>query len=149
NERRQPTRSGAWRRIAVVRGSGPLHNQTATPSRGDHGMASSLPGSNPSRRWRSRSGCFVLAFASVFCGGFLLAGVFAAVMIVSDLLAGDPNNNLEGDFPWKYLWALFPLPFILVGAGGFIALWFSRRTLGQSPEQQRAARRAVALPGSV
>jgi hypothetical protein len=112
-------------------------------------MASSLSGSNPSRRWRSRSGCFVLGCGSVFCGLFLLAGVFAAVEIVSDLLAGDPNNNLQGDFPWKYLWALFPLPFIFVGAGGLIALWFSRRTLGRSPEQQRAARLVASPPGTV
>src|SRR5262249_25638256 len=55
---------------------------------------------------------------------------------VATLIAGDPGNKLQGSFPYKYLWALFPLPFIAVGACGLLHHWRQGPTVELSPEQK-------------
>jgi hypothetical protein len=66
---------------------------------------------------------------------------------VAALASGDAGNNLQGAFPYKYLWALFPLPFIAVGAGGLLHQWQRRMVLWSSPEQVAQAARPAAEDG--
>jgi hypothetical protein len=72
----------------------------------------------------------------VFFSFFLIIGGVFFYLILTTLIDGDKNNNLQGAFPYKYLWALFPLPFILVGVGGLIYQIRARSRVGLSPEQQ-------------
>jgi hypothetical protein len=79
-------------------------------------------------------GCFLWTFAL----GFFASGLLALVLIFLALVRGDPDNSLEGDYPAKVLWILFPFPFILVGTGLLVHAYRRRRRAGMSPEQLKA-----------
>jgi hypothetical protein len=101
-------------------------------------------GRTSSRGWRrypdasyakkQEPGCFLWAFGL----GFFASGLLAFVLIFLALVRGDPNNSLEGDYPAKVLWILFPFPFILVGTGLVVHAYRPRRQAGLSPEQLKA-----------
>lgn len=100
---------------------------------------------SPSRSWRRSqvsalaegSGC-ARVFNYAFFGAFFVAGCTCLCLIGTALVRGDPDNHLQGDFPFKYLWGLFPIPFLAVGAGGLLYHLRRRSRGGLSPEQQAA-----------
>jgi hypothetical protein len=93
-----------------------------------------------SRSWQhSRKPAVVQAGGCMFFGIFFVVGCVLLVFILSALVRGDPGKNLQGDFPLKCLWALFPLPFIAIGAGGLLYVRNNRGKAAMSPEQQKAA----------
>jgi hypothetical protein len=104
------------------------------------------PGASSLRAWRrapanrlaANAGCAML-FNYFFFGIFLAAGCLCFGLIASALVRGDPGNNLQGKFPIKYLWILFPFPFIAVGAGGLIHHLRERSLVGLSPELKAAS----------
>jgi hypothetical protein len=69
---------------------------------------------------------------------FLGAGVLCFAFILHSLLQGDPGNDLGGEWPWKVFWLLFPLPFIIPGAGVLAYAYRRRDTAGRSPERLKA-----------
>jgi hypothetical protein len=77
---------------------------------------------------------------------FLGAGALLLVVILHALIRGDPGNNLQGDYPLKCLWALFPLPFIGGGIFALVHVLRPRNKLSPSPEQQQAAQAATEYP---
>jgi hypothetical protein len=108
-------------------------------------------GRETSARWRRDGagavkkpvpGCALFAWGSVFFG----AGLFCFVFILLSLVRGDPDDNLQGAYPWKCLWILFPLPFIVPGALVLRHAWRRRKTAGQSPERRKAAEPDVEYP---
>jgi hypothetical protein len=108
-------------------------------------------GRDSSRRWRRDGtgtvkkpvpGCVLFTWGLIF----FLAGVFLFVMILQALVRGDPGNNLQGAYPWKCLWILFPFPFIIPGALVLHHVWRRRETVGLSPEQRKVAE--VAAPAA-
>jgi hypothetical protein len=86
-------------------------------------------GPRPTPRW----------FLIVWGSGFFAAGVFAFVLILQALVRGDPDDHLQGAYPWKCLWILFPLPFAVPGAGALLYAFGRRQTAGLSPEHLKAA----------
>jgi hypothetical protein len=101
-------------------------------------------GQAASRRWRrdrppEGRRPIPSGFLFVWGGGFFAGGVFFFVLILQALVRGDPGGNLQGAYPWKCLWALFPLPFIVPGALALLHLFRRRKTAGLSPEQLKSA----------
>jgi hypothetical protein len=105
-----------------------------------------------SRRWRRRTvpggvrligGCFWLLWG----GTFFSVGAVFFVVILQDLFRGDPGNNLQGAFPLKWLWALFPVPFMAIGAGALLYNFRRRRRVDLSPEEQTAVKKPAAPRG--
>jgi hypothetical protein len=84
--------------------------------------------------------CFLVIWGLGFLGGGLLCFIF----ILQALVRGDPGNALEGGYPWKYLWILFPFPFIIPGAIALVYCYRRRGTAGMSPEQLKAVEAAPA-----
>jgi hypothetical protein len=77
-------------------------------------------------------------FHYLFFGSFLFAGSLFFVVIAVTLARGDPEKSLQGAYPYKCLWILFPLPFIAVGAGGVLHHWRERQRVDWSPEKSAA-----------
>jgi hypothetical protein len=108
-------------------------------------------GQAASRRWRRDrppEGQRPMPSWSLFVWGsvFFGVGVFFFVLILQALLRGDAGDNLQGAYPWKCLWILFPIAFIVPGALALLHLFRRRKTAGLSPEQLRAGE-AKAPPG--
>lgn len=84
------------------------------------------------------SGCGRLGGA-LFFGMFLGIGSLFFVLINWGLMTGDPNVSLPGEGVFRYLWALFPVPHMAVGAIGLYWIFFRKPPPEASPEQAAVA----------
>lgn len=103
------------------------------------------------RRWRRDRaadgkkpvpGCFLLIWGL----GFFSGGALFFVFILLALIRGDPDDSLQGAYPWKCLWILFPFPFIIPGALALRHTVNRRTTAGLSPEQLKAVEAVAPAP---
>jgi hypothetical protein len=100
-------------------------------------------GQAASRRWRSDrppegQRPTPSWFLYVWGTGFFAGGVLCFILILQALVRGDPDGSLQGAYPWKCLWILFPSPFIIPGALALLHVFRRRKTVGLSPEQLKA-----------
>jgi hypothetical protein len=84
--------------------------------------------------------CFLFVWGFIFFAG----GAISLVPIFQALVRGDPGGNLQGDYPWKCLWILFPCPFLIPGALVLLHTVRRRAKAQLSPEQKSAEAAAPA-----
>jgi hypothetical protein len=108
-------------------------------------------GRESSRGWRRKvpsaaapgAACLSI-FSYLIFGSFLVLGCLLFCVMAGTLIAGDPQQSIQGTPPGMLLLLLFPLVFIAVGAGGLFYQWRQRGKVERSPEQTALPRRSAA-----